>query len=141
MISANAKREKTEEDFYEEDGTRWFKTGDIGLFEDDGVLKIIDRKKDLVKLQGGEYVSYGKVESVLKTQELVENICIHADPSKDFCIAIMVPNRNALQELSETLQVDPNAPIEDLCKDSQVIQKVIETLRTYALQNGLEKFD
>ena len=134
-------KEKTEEDFYEEDGTRWFRTGDIGLFEDDGVLKIIDRKKDLVKLQGGEYVSYGKVESVLKTHELVENICIHADPSKDFCIAIVVPNRNALQELSETLQGDPNAAIEDLFKDSKVITKVTETLRTYALQNGLEKFE
>ena len=40
---------------------RWFRTGDIGEIHDDGVLKIIDRKKDLVKLQHGEYVSYGKV--------------------------------------------------------------------------------
>jgi acyl-coenzyme A synthetase/AMP-(fatty) acid ligase len=39
---------------------RWFRTGDIGEFDADGVLRIIDRKKDLVKLQHGEYVSYGK---------------------------------------------------------------------------------
>ncbi len=39
---------------------RWFRTGDIGEVHPDGVLKIIDRKKDLVKLQHGEYVSYGK---------------------------------------------------------------------------------
>jgi hypothetical protein len=40
-----------------------FRTGDIGHFCDDGTLRIIDRKKDLVKLQGGEYVSLGKVST------------------------------------------------------------------------------
>jgi acyl-CoA synthetase (AMP-forming)/AMP-acid ligase II len=41
--------------------SRWFKTGDIGQVEADGTLRIIDRKKDLVKLQFGEYISLGKV--------------------------------------------------------------------------------
>ena len=40
---------------------RWFKTGDIGQIDDDGTVRIIDRKKDLVKLQFGEYISLGKV--------------------------------------------------------------------------------
>lgn len=40
---------------------RWFYTGDIGRFHPDGCLEIIDRKKDIVKLQHGEYVSLGKV--------------------------------------------------------------------------------
>jgi len=42
-----------------------FRTGDIGQLCEDGTLRIIDRKKDLVKLQGGEYVSLGKVCLVL----------------------------------------------------------------------------
>ena len=50
--------------------------------EEDGTLKIIDRKKDLVKLQFGEYVSLGKVESVLKTCPLVENVCIYGDSKR-----------------------------------------------------------
>ena len=43
-----------------ETGIRWFKSGDVGQMMPDGSLKIIDRKKDLVKLQAGEYVSLGK---------------------------------------------------------------------------------
>ena len=50
--------------------------------EIDGSLRIIDRKKDLVKLQFGEYVSLGKVESVLKTCSLVENICVYGDAKR-----------------------------------------------------------
>lgn len=38
-----------------------------------------DRKKDLVKLQAGEYVSLGKVEAVLKNCPLVDNICAYAN--------------------------------------------------------------
>lgn len=45
----------------DESGMRWFHTGDIGTFHPDGVLEIVDRKKDIVKLQAGEYVSLGKV--------------------------------------------------------------------------------
>lgn len=35
--------DKTAEDFFDEDGRRWFKTGDIGEFHEDGVLKIIGK--------------------------------------------------------------------------------------------------
>ena len=51
-----------------------------------------DRKKDLVKLQFGEYVSLGKVESEMKTCPLVENICVYGDPTKMFIIALVVPS-------------------------------------------------
>ncbi|KAF5740321.1 long chain acyl-CoA synthetase 9 chloroplastic-like [Tripterygium wilfordii] len=53
--------EKTKEVYkVDERGMRWFCTGDIGRFHSDGCLEVIDRKKDIVKLQHGEYVSLGK---------------------------------------------------------------------------------
>lgn len=54
---------QTEENFEEKDGIRWFYMGDIGEVDELGMFKIIDRKKDLVKLQFGEYISLGKVGS------------------------------------------------------------------------------
>ena len=61
----------------------------MGEFDKNGKLKIVDRKKDLVKLQLGEYVSLGKVEAQLKTHHLVENICIYGDPYQKYTVALV----------------------------------------------------
>ena len=58
----------------------------------------MDRKKDLVKLQYGEYVSLGKVESELKTCPLVDNICVYADPTKLYAVALVVPSHDHLRK-------------------------------------------
>lgn len=81
--------EKTAEVYTEDaDGKRWFYTGDIGEFEADGVLRIIDRKKDLVKNQGGEYVSYGKLEPLLRMSPLIDNVMVYQDPLQSFAVAL-----------------------------------------------------
>ncbi|CAB4055517.1 ACSL [Lepeophtheirus salmonis] len=121
------------EDFYEEDGIRWFKTGDIGQMEADGVLKLVDRKKDLVKLSGGEYISYGKVESILKTCPIIENICTYADPLKDYLFAIVIPDKAHLNERGLT----PEAA----CRDASFISSVTKEIGDYGLKNGLVKFE
>lgn len=58
---------QTSEVYKDEDGTRWWYTGDIGEIYPDGTVKIVDRKKDLVKLQHGEYISLGKVKTRIET--------------------------------------------------------------------------
>jgi len=51
----------------------------------------LDRKKDLVKLSNGEYVSLGKIESVIKSCVFVENACAVADSSHAYPVALIVP--------------------------------------------------
>jgi long-chain acyl-CoA synthetase len=51
-------KEKTDEVFVvEEDGERWFHTGDVGQWNPDGTLSIVGRVKDIFKLDGGEYIA------------------------------------------------------------------------------------
>ena len=94
----------------------------------------------MVKLQGGEYVSYGKVEAVLKTHALIESLCLYADPSKDYVVALAVPNLLALAELAGTMAIENNSP-EQLCKDPKILEKVVSTLNSYGIKNGMEKFE
>ncbi|KRX41945.1 Long-chain-fatty-acid--CoA ligase 4, partial [Trichinella murrelli] len=107
--------QKTKEDFVEIDGRTWFCSGDIGEFHPDGALCIIDRKKDLVKLQHGEYVSLSKIETALMTCPLVEFVCIVCNPLYSFVIALIVPNKKNLEKfVSEYYCSDLNART-DIC--------------------------
>lgn len=82
--------EKTAEDFVRHpDGKVWFHTGDVGVLQESGTLKIVDRKKDLIKLAGGEYVSLGKVEAALKQVPGIGAVIVFARPDKDHCVAIV----------------------------------------------------
>merc|ERR1712166_500421 len=82
--------EKTATDFVmDKQGRRWFCTGDVGLMDEFGRLKIIDRKKDIKKLAGGEYISYGKIEPVMKSSPLVDNAMVYADSTEKYCVVVV----------------------------------------------------
>ena len=131
---------KTNEDFYNQYGRRWFRSGDIGQMEADGTLKIIDRKKDLVKLQFGEYISLGKVESVLKTCPVVENVCIYGDSMRSYVVALVTPDRNGLKELANKYNKG-DKEFEDLCDDKDVTGAALRELVNHGKKFRLEKFE
>ncbi|CAG2121355.1 unnamed protein product, partial [Medioppia subpectinata] len=90
----------TEEAYYTDaDGQRWFRTGDIGEVYPNGNFKIIDRKKDLIKLSFGEYVSLGKIEAELKSNPLVDNICVYGHLYHSYLVALVVPNQLSVVRL------------------------------------------
>ncbi|XP_012545548.2 long-chain-fatty-acid--CoA ligase 4 isoform X2 [Bombyx mori] len=133
--------QKTKEEFIDAEGRRWFKSGDIGELHDDGCIKIIDRKKDLVKLQAGEYVSLGKVEAELKTCPIVENICVYGDSSKSHTVALVVPNAPRLAALAQRLQLPAGADPPALYAQPALERAVLAELAEHARKCGLEKFE
>ncbi|VDM57457.1 unnamed protein product [Angiostrongylus costaricensis] len=97
--------EKTKEDFVYRNNKRFFATGDIGEFRKDGSLKIIDRKKDLLKLAHGEYISLGNVETHILTNHGIDNVCVFGDSTKDYLVALIVPHEKYLIKLAEEVNV------------------------------------
>ncbi|XP_027624849.1 long-chain-fatty-acid--CoA ligase 3 isoform X2 [Tupaia chinensis] len=131
---------KTKADFFEdENGQRWLCTGDIGEFDPDGCLKIIDRKKDLVKLQAGEYVSLGKVEAALKNLPLIDNICAYANSYHSYVIGFVVPNQKELTELARKKGLE--GTWEELCNSCEMENEVLKVLSEAAISASLEKFE
>eukprot|EP00967_Tisochrysis_lutea_P113726 scaffold180710_cov36-Tisochrysis_lutea.AAC.3 len=135
---------KNKEDFsVDENGMRWFHTGDIGQINKNGCLQIIDRKKDLVKLQQGEYVALSKVqllpiggrwrrvhlgeriavESALKACPLVEIPLCYGRSSESYCVALVCPVHAQLKALGDELGLSGKS-IEELCVDAKVVAEV-----------------
>ena len=68
--------EKTAETIDEEG---WAHTGDIGVMDDDGYLRIVDRKKELIITAGGKNISPANLEALLKQHPLVGQACVIGD--------------------------------------------------------------
>ena len=74
----------------------WLYTGDIGELDSDGLLRITDRKKDLIKTSGGKYVAPAEVEGQFKAVcPFVSNILVHG-ADRNYCTALIALDEPAI---------------------------------------------
>lgn len=114
----------------------WFKTGDIGEWDHNGHLKIIDRKKNLVKTLNGEYIALEKLESVYRSAPVVANICVYADAQQAKPIAIIVPAEPALKKLADSVGVQGQS-LEELVHNKKLQNAVLKELQASGRSGGL----
>lgn len=69
----------------------WFHTGDIGEVDDQRMLRITDRKKEMFKLSGGKYVAPQQVENTFKESMFIEQIMVVGENEKHTA-ALIVPD-------------------------------------------------
>ncbi|HTS89264.1 MAG TPA: long-chain fatty acid--CoA ligase [Gemmatimonadales bacterium] len=82
----------------------WFHTGDIGLIDGDGFLRITDRKKDIIVTAGGKNIAPQPIENRVKTNKFVLNAVMLGDKRK-FPIMLVVPNLDAVKEWATSAQL------------------------------------
>ncbi len=71
------------------DADAWFHTGDIGTFDDDGYLRIVDRKKELIITAGGKNISPANLETALKRHPLIGQAAVVGD-GRPYVAALLV---------------------------------------------------
>lgn len=64
------------------DADGWLHTGDVGVLDDDGHLRITDRKKDIIITAGGKNVSPSEIENLLKVSPYVREAIVVGDGRK-----------------------------------------------------------
>ena len=112
----------------------WFKTGDIGVFDEDGYLRIIDRKKRILVLSTGKNVSPQPIENAICESPYIEYALLVGDGKKyvivlikpDFEQLVLWAKRKNIEHVNDRLLVK-NENIQRL-----ILSEVKEKVREFA---------
>jgi long-chain acyl-CoA synthetase len=107
----------------------WFHTGDIGTIDEEGYLRITDRKKDLLVTSGGKKIAPQPIEAVIRRNPLVAEAVLLGDRRK-FAAVLIVPNFQALERRLHDLGRPPG-PRDELVVRADVLalyQEVVDAL-------------
>ena len=97
----------------------WFRTGDIGTLDEDGFLRITDRKKELFKTSGGKYIAPQPIEQLIKGSRFVNQVVLIGNGRK-FPAALIVPDWEQLQSYAQLKGLDARKPA-DLINHPRII--------------------
>ena len=117
----------------------WLHTGDVGEITPNLAFKIIDRKKNIFKLQQGEYVAPDKVEAIYIKSGLIEEVLLHGDSKNNFAVAIIVPRRDRLLEYAKKVGVEGSP--EEIANNVAVRTAYLSELNDFARKQGLFGFE
>jgi long-chain acyl-CoA synthetase len=108
----------------------YFHTGDIGIFDADGFLKITDRKKEMFKTSGGKYIAPQLIENTMKQSRFIEQIMVIGDGQK-MPAAFIQPSFEFLKEWAVIHGLDIGKSNEEIISNEKVIERIqgeIDTL-------------
>ena len=115
----------------------WFHTGDIGALDEEGFLRITDRKKDIIVTSGGKNIAPQNLENLLKNDRYVSQAFVFGDRKK-YLTALLTLAPEEIVAWA-TRQGIPDRSVEALAKHPQVLQLMRE--RVDEVNRGLASFE
>ncbi len=103
----------------------WFLTGDLANIDNEGFLKIIDRKKDIIITSGGKHIAPQYLSNLFKDEKLIKEVIAYGD-FKKYITALITLNEDELIKLAKELKIN-YTKTEDLYNQG-TIYKYIENI-------------
>ncbi len=121
----------------------WFKTGDIGQFDDEGYLEITGRKKELIVTAGGKNVSPATLEDPIRANPIIGQVIVVGD-QKPFISALVTLDPEMLPAWLGHHSLDPALSLADAAHNPHVIaevQRAIDAANTHVSRaESIRKF-
>jgi len=118
----------------------WLYTGDIGKVDEEGYLKITDRKKDIIVTAGGKNVAPQNLENELKADPMVSQVMVHGDGRK-FISALITLNEENVRKWGEAEGLGLGAALHEDARVRQRIQQAVDALNArQASYANIKKF-
>ena len=106
------------------DADGWLHTGDIGAWEDEGCLRIVDRKKDIIITAAGKNVTPAWIENKLKFSPYIQDAVVIGDRRK-YLVALILIDEDTVSKFAQDRRV-PFTTFQDLTQNPDV-HRLIET--------------
>lgn len=108
----------------------YFHTGDIGEIDEDGFLKITDRKKEMFKTSGGKYVAPQLIENLMKQSRFIEQIMVIGEGEK-MPAAFIQPNFEFVEKWANRHNIEVNGDYKKMIANPEVIKRIQEEVDHY----------
>jgi long-chain acyl-CoA synthetase len=127
----------------DEDG--WLHSGDVAMIipEHGNAFRIIDRVKNMFKLQQGEYIAPEKIENKLAKCKYIEQLFIYGDSLQSYLVGILVPNSKDVIDFFKNKGINnvTKENYKDYFEDPDLIKDILKTIDEYSRKNDIKGFE